>query len=111
MSNRTNFWKERSKIGFEISGLKCDYCDYRDDSVPFSDYPKSIGRTCPKCGNILLTKKEYDDCIKLYVKIDQLESVLNILKWFNPINYYRYFFGIKNKVYTLKKDYPNRTIE
>ena len=38
-----------------IYGLKCDYCDYRDDSVKFSEYEENIGKPCPNCGNNLLT--------------------------------------------------------
>jgi hypothetical protein len=43
-----------------ISGLKCDYCDYRDDSVPYSDYPAIIGKPCRPYGksNALLPLAE-----------------------------------------------------
>ena len=57
-----------------ISGLKCDNCDYRDDSVPFSKYKESIGLPCPKCGHSLLTKEDYESCVKLYEKVEQLNK-------------------------------------
>jgi hypothetical protein len=111
MGKRVEQWKSINKLEFEIRGLKCDYCDYRDDSVKFTEYLSSIGKKCPKCGNNLLTKKEYDDCVKIYIKMAQLEKVLGIFKWFNPLNYFRFIFGIKCKTYTFTKDYPNRNIE
>jgi hypothetical protein len=108
--NRRKYWKELNKINFEITGLKCDFCDYRDDNVKFSEYKDSIGKPCPECGNSLLTEKEYLDCIKIYVRIEQLEKLLGILKWFNPINYYRFVFGDKRKKLNINIDYPNRNV-
>ena len=35
-----------SKIEVNISGIKCDYCNFRDDTVVFSDYYKYINKKC-----------------------------------------------------------------
>ncbi len=78
-----------------ISGLKCDKCLYRDDSVPFSDYYNSIDKPCPKCGANLLTEKQYDECIKMYKTVEIVNKVGNVLKWINPFHYWRLVFGDK----------------
>ena len=44
----------------EISGLKCDNCNFRDDDVKFSEYKDSVGRACPECGESLLTQEDYE---------------------------------------------------
>lgn len=43
-------------------GIKCDNpkCDYKDMSVRFEDYPKYVNKPCPKCGQNLLTKHDYN---------------------------------------------------
>jgi hypothetical protein len=58
-----------------ISGIKCDNCDYRDDTVLFVDYPKWVNKPCPKCGENLLTQKDYDDCLKLTDAVDLANSM------------------------------------
>lgn len=76
-----------------ISGLKCDYCDYRDDSVPYSDYPASIGKSCPKCGHSLLTQKEFNECERLIRAFNRAEKIGRYLRWLNPFHYKRLLFG------------------
>jgi hypothetical protein len=46
-------------------------------SVPFSDYEKSIGKSCPKCGENLLTQEDYD-------KVIQMVDAAEILNMFSP---------------------------
>ena len=43
-------------------GLTCDntQCDWEDPTIPHSDAEKWIDRPCPKCGENLLTKGDYD---------------------------------------------------
>lgn len=57
-------------IEMNVSGLKCDNCDYRDDDVKFEDYEKSIGKPCPKCGESLLTQEDYDSVMKMSQVVD-----------------------------------------
>ncbi|MGL5751151.1 MAG: hypothetical protein ACRCXT_11525 [Paraclostridium sp.] len=54
----------KNKTTIEIKGLKCDNpnCDYRDDDIPYKDYKRYINKGCPKCGMVLLTRKEYLIC-------------------------------------------------
>lgn len=43
-------------------GIKCDNpnCDYEDMSVRFEEYPAYLNKPCPKCGQNLLTKHDYN---------------------------------------------------
>jgi hypothetical protein len=80
-------------VEFEIKGIKCDHCDYRDDDVKFSEYPDYINQQCPLCYHNLLTKEEYHSCIRQYAFIAKYNKVMNILKWVNPMHYWRLLFG------------------
>lgn len=91
-----------------ISGLKCDYCDYRDDTVPYSDYPASIGKPCPKCGESLLTQKEFDDCEKIFRRVARIEKTMRYLRWLNPLFYWRLIFGDKRNEYLITVKFKNR---
>lgn len=57
----------------DIHGLQCDNpnCDYKDDTIKYEDYKKYIGAKCPKCGMVLLTRKEYLIC-KFLVRVIEL---------------------------------------
>jgi hypothetical protein len=92
----------------KISGLKCDNCTWRNDSVPFSDYQACIGMPCPKCGNNILTQKEYDDCVRMIKKVEKIEGVLHALRWLNPLYYFRLIMGDNRKERTLTVEYPKR---
>lgn len=48
-------------IEFHISGIKCDHCDYKDESVQVKDYIHWLNKPCPKCGANLLTQADYDN--------------------------------------------------
>ena len=48
------------KSTLEISGIKCDSCDYKDANVCMEDYDKWLNRPCPVCGNNLLTEPDYE---------------------------------------------------
>jgi hypothetical protein len=91
-----------------ISGLKCDYCDYRDDTVPYSDYPTSIGKPCPKCGESLLTQQEFDDCEKILRRVANIEKTMRYFRWLNPFFYWRLIFGDNRNEYKLTVKFPNR---
>ncbi len=94
----------------EISGFKCDHCDYTDESVPFAQYKESIGKPCPNCGESLLTQEEYDNCLKRYESVATFNKVSNILKWINPLHYWRLVFGDNREVVSYSGKYPKRNI-
>ncbi len=95
----------------KISGLKCDHCNYRDDGVLFSEYKDSINKSCPKCGESLLTEKEYNDCLKYYKGVEIINKISNITKWLNPFYYWRLIFGDKREQVKTTIKFPNRTHE
>lgn len=47
---------------FRVRGLKCDNpsCGWSDMDISFEEYPKWLGRPCPLCGRIVLTRKDMD---------------------------------------------------
>lgn len=60
-----------------ISGLKCDNCDYEDMSIPLEDYEKYIEKPCPKCGHSLLTQADYDQVMAMVQSVE-------IMNMFSP---------------------------
>lgn len=48
-------------LTFNVSGLKCDNpeCNYKDETIQYSEYKNYINYPCPCCGSPLLTKKDY----------------------------------------------------
>ena len=92
----------------EISGLKCDNCVYRDDDVKFSEYKNSIGRKCPKCGESLLTEKDYQKCLTEYKIIGKLNKINNILRWINPFFLWRKLWGYKSKQHSIEIEYRTK---
>lgn len=69
-----NQLNENENLEMNISGLKCDNCDFRDDSVPFSDYESSIDKPCPNCGESLLTKSDYDSIMQMVQAVEMINS-------------------------------------
>lgn len=67
-------FNEMNNIDMNISGLKCDNCDYSDPSVKLEDYEKSIGKLCPECGESLLTQEDYDGVIQMVQAVEMLNS-------------------------------------
>lgn len=79
LNNFKKFENKYNNMEVDIHGLQCDNpnCDYEDMSVPFSDYEKSIGKPCPKCGENLLTQEDYD-------KVMQMIDAAEIVNMFSP---------------------------
>lgn len=50
-----------------IKGLKCDNpaCDHSEPDILFDEYAERVERPCPKCGEPLLTKADYDAVCQL----------------------------------------------
>lgn len=59
-----NHFKEETMekaLEFNVSGIKCDHCDYKDESVKVEDYKDWLNKPCPKCGANLLTEADYNN--------------------------------------------------
>lgn len=92
------------------TGLKCDHCSYRDDSIEFKDYINNINKPCPDCGHNLLTQQEYNSCLKNVNIVKNINIILNIFKWINPLYYIKLLFGKKYQNYdeiSISKRYAN----
>ena len=72
---------EANKPLLVISGIQCDNpkCDFIDKSVKYEDYPKWLDKECPKCGENLLTKKDYDNCKTMMKIVDGAQSVVKFM--------------------------------
>lgn len=84
-----------------ISGIKCDVCSYRDNTVEFMDYPKWLNKPCPECQSNLLTQKDYDRCLRDMKIVERLKQIGTVLRWINPFHYWRLIFGDKRVLVTL----------
>jgi len=77
--------KKEEAITLNLGGIKCDYCDFKDMSVPYEDYKNWLGKPCPKCGANLLTEADYKT----------VKRIVFITKLFNKI--YSFFPHKKTK--------------
>ncbi len=59
----------------EIGGLICDNtsCDWKDMSIKVEDYAQYIGTGCPKCGECVLTQRDYN-VVQTMLKVTGLIS-------------------------------------
>jgi len=60
-------------------GLKCDNikCDWKDETIPFSDFKNWVNKPCPKCGENVLNLEDYNATI-LFLKITNTINELDI---------------------------------
>jgi len=62
--------------------IKCDNpnCDYMNDSVNFNNLEDFLNKSCPKCGENLLTEKNLNLSKILIFVLNELEEMLVELK-------------------------------
>jgi len=67
-------------IDIKITGIKCDNpeCNFRQAIKP-EEYEQWINRPCPKCGQNLLTLKDY-------MAIMGLITIVNLINKFIPVS-------------------------
>ena len=51
---------------FGISGIKCDSCNFKNDSVSYENYANWVNKPCPDCGANLLTEEDMELCKALF---------------------------------------------
>jgi len=58
-------------------GIKCDNekCDWKDETVTREQMSDWIGKPCPKCGENLLTKEDYERFEGLMLAIDFINTL------------------------------------
>jgi hypothetical protein len=44
-------------------GLKCDNCDWKDETIPAYEWKNCVNTACPTCGANILTQEDYDEAI------------------------------------------------
>lgn len=95
---------------FKISGIQCDteHCNYRNDLIQFEEYSNYLNSKCPVCGSNLLTQEDYNRCLFMYKLVNNINKIGNVLKWFNPVYYYRLITGKKEQVIQTVERFPKR---
>jgi hypothetical protein len=68
------------------TGIKCDYCTWRDTTVSLEDIDSWIGKECPECGENLLTEEDADN-MKMLLAIIKIVNNLDLPKDDNPTKY------------------------
>jgi len=63
---------KKKASGFEVSGIKCDNCNYADSTVTRDDYDEYLNKPCPKCNENLLTEEDYE-------LVKQLEALSDLI--------------------------------
>lgn len=63
----------KNALELNIRGIKCDNpnCDFKDMDVKVEEYKEWLNKPCPKCGENLLTKKDYRN-VKFLLRITKL---------------------------------------
>ena len=69
--------QENKIMTLNISGIKCDHCDYSDMEVEAVDYPDWLNRPCPKCGENLLTEADYQTVLYM-TEVARLVNSLSV---------------------------------
>ena len=67
--------EDEAAVVYEISGIKCDACDYRDDVVNVADYADYVGTPCPECSANLLTEEDFRT-VQLMISLSDVVNTL-----------------------------------
>lgn len=49
----------KNRVEFKTNGLKCDYCDWKDETILYEEISNHLDTPCPKCGENILTEEQY----------------------------------------------------
>lgn len=73
--------KQYKIMSYEISGIKCDtdWCGWRDDNAKVEDYQSWLNKPCPKCGQNLLTEKDFTAVLNAMLAVRKINRWSN--KW------------------------------
>jgi DNA-directed RNA polymerase subunit RPC12/RpoP len=54
-------------------GIKCDFCDWKDETITEEEIINWIDKQCPNCNSVVLTEQQYTD----YKSFIDLVSMIN----------------------------------
>lgn len=60
-------------------GIKCDVCDWRDDSITVLEYPDYLNHPCPQCSHPLITAEQLMNVAKTLKAVEAVNVWAN--KW------------------------------
>ncbi|MGM0183408.1 hypothetical protein IGK74_002373 [Enterococcus sp. AZ150] len=73
-------------VSYNIKGIKCDACDFKDMSIEVEKYPEWLNKPCPKCGANLLTQEDLDSVNRMIAAVDMTNKLLESLNVEIPDN-------------------------
>lgn len=64
-------------IELKESGLQCDNsnCDWKDMTIPHTDYKKYIDHPCPNCGESILTEEDFKLSEAFHFAVDLINNL------------------------------------
>lgn len=64
-------------IQIRTGGLKCDNksCNWKDTSIPFEEFSNWVNASCPKCGEIVLSVKDFENVVKVNTIVSMFNSM------------------------------------
>jgi len=48
-----------------FEGIKCDFCDFKNENIRGEEYFSYVNKPCPICGKALLTVEDFEVAIKI----------------------------------------------
>ena len=64
-------------IQFELNGLQCDKCDWKDENIPFDEWEEWLDKPCPECGAVVLTHEQLGQ-VHMMMEIADVMNQLDI---------------------------------
>jgi len=66
-------------IQYELNGLKCDKCDWVDESISLDDLENWVDKPCPECGANVLTSEQLAH-LNMILEVADIVNSLDIPK-------------------------------
>lgn len=66
----------KNALELTIKGIKCDSCDFKDETVKIGDFDNWLDKPCPKCGANLLTQEDLESTKALVMLTNMLNGFL-----------------------------------
>lgn len=67
----------KEPIQIRTGGLKCDNksCDWKDTTIPFEEFPNWVNASCPKCGENVLSVKDFENVVRMNTVVSLFNSM------------------------------------
>lgn len=65
----------KDALELNIYGIKCDVCDFKDETVKVEEYEQWLNKPCPKCGANLLTEADFNN-VKMLMEFTKMANAI-----------------------------------